>query len=65
MNVNPYPYLFQQGDKTVEVVLTGRTASKKRGSRDIILHEIESADKDLGFKQWVRLDQLFTIDTTK
>lgn len=63
MNVNPY--LFQQGDKTVEVVLTGRVAKKRRGRRIVELHEIESADKDLGFKQWVKMEQLFTIENNK
>lgn len=63
MNVNPY--LFQQGDKTVEVVLTGRVATKKKGRREVTLHEIESADKELGFKQWVKIEQLFTIENNK
>jgi len=61
MNINPY--LFQNGDKTIEVVLTGRTATRKRGKREIVLHEIESADKDVGFRQWVKIDQLFTIES--
>ena len=60
LNINPY--LYQMGSKTIEVVFTGRTATKKRGSREIVLHEIESADKEVGFKEWVKLNQLFTIE---
>jgi hypothetical protein len=56
-------YLYQSGSKTIEVVLTGRKAAKKRGRRTVVLHEIESADKDVGFVEWVKLDQLFTIET--
>ena len=57
------PYLYQSGGKPIEVVLTGRTAKRKSGRRVIELHEIESADKDVGFREWVKLDQLFTIET--
>lgn len=62
LDININPYLYQMGSKTIEVVLTGRTATKKRGTREVVLHEIESADKDIGFKEWVKLNQLFTID---
>lgn len=67
MTLNLHPYLYQSGSKTIEVVLTGRVAKRKTGRRGkvITLHEIESADKDLGFKEWVRLDSLFTIDENK
>jgi len=61
--INYNPYLYQNGSKTIEVVLTGRIARRQKGGRETILYEIESADKDLGFKQWVKLDQLFTIET--
>ena len=62
-----HPYLYQSGAKTIEVVLTGRVAKRKIGRRnkEIVLHEIESADKDLGFKEWVKMDSLFTIDEDK
>ena len=55
-------YLYQSGSKVIEVVLTGRTAKKQKGRREIILHEIKSVDKDVGFSTWIKLDQLFTID---
>ena len=55
-------YLYQSGSKVIEVVLTGRTAKKQKGRREVILHEINSADKDVGFSTWIKLDQLFTID---
>jgi hypothetical protein len=60
-----YVYLYQQGSKVIEVVLTGRIA-KKQGSgrrpKEIILHEIKSADDDVSFRDWIRKDQLFTIE---
>lgn len=62
MELNLHPYLYQSGAKTIEVVLTGRVAKKKSRRRETILHEIESADKDLGFREWVKLDALFTIE---
>ena len=55
-------YLFQSGGAILEVVLTGRTAKKKRGRREIELHEITSTDKDTEFKTWVKLEQLYTIE---
>lgn len=55
-----YIYLYQKGDKLLEVILTGRVAKKKRGSRHIMLYEISSNDKV--FKDWVKLEQLFTIE---
>jgi len=55
-------YLFQSGNAVIEVVLTGRTAKKKRGRREIELHEIVSADKDMEFKTWIKLEQLYTIE---
>lgn len=54
-------FLYQSGDKLIEVVLTGRTAIKKRGRRNITLHEVKSVDDSIGFKHWLKLDQLFTI----
>lgn len=60
--INLHPFLYQSGSKTIEVVLTGRTAKRKKGRREIILHEIESIDQDLGFKEWVKMDALFTIE---
>lgn len=61
MALNLHPYLFQTGSKTIEVVLTGRVATRKVRNREITLHEIESADKELGFKDWVKMEQLYTI----
>ncbi len=57
-----YVYLFQQGNKIIEVVLTGRVAKKKGRRKDVILHEIKSADEDIGFRDWIKKDQLFTIE---
>ena len=57
-----YVYLFQQGSKVIEVVLTGRLAKKKGRRKDVILHEIKSADDDVGFRDWINKDQLFTIE---
>ena len=57
-----YVYLYQQGSKVLEVVLTGRVAKKKGRRKDVILHEIKSADDDIDFRDWVIKDQLFTID---
>jgi len=56
-----YVYLFQQGSKIIEVVLTGRVAKKKGRRKDVILHEIKSADEDIGFRDWIKKEQLFTI----
>ena len=51
-----------------EVVLTGRTAERKRKTtkrvqtREDILHEITPADDEEGsWKKWVRLDELYEI----
>ena len=60
--MNDKVYLFTSGSAILEVVLTGRTANKKRGRREIMLHEITSADKDVEFKTWVKLEQLYTIE---
>lgn len=57
-----YVYLFQQGSKIIEVVLTGRVAKKKGRRKDVILHEIKSADEDAGFRDWIKKEQLFTIE---
>ena len=59
---NKQVYLYQSGSKIIEVVLTGRTAKKRKGRREVVLYEITSADKDVGFSTWIKLDQLFTID---
>lgn len=56
-----YVYLYQHGNHILEVVLTGRVATRKKGTRTLQLHEIKSADKDEGFTDWVKLDQLYTI----
>ena len=53
-------YIYQTGKDNIEVVLTGRTA-KKQGRREVILHEITSSDKEIGFRTWVKLEQLFVI----
>ncbi len=55
-------YLFQSSSAILEVILTGRTAKKKRGRREIMLHEITSTDEDVEFKTWVKLEQLYTIE---
>ncbi len=55
-------YLFQSGNSILEVVLTGRTAKKKRKRREVMLHEIAAADKEIEFKTWIKLEQLFTIE---
>jgi hypothetical protein len=57
-------FLFQEGKKLIEVVLTGRTAKKQKGRREILLHEIASADKEVGFSTWIKRDQLFSIGDT-
>lgn len=57
-----YVWLFQQGSKTLEVVFTGRVAKKKSRRREVILHEIKAADEDMDFREWVKKDQLFTIE---
>ena len=58
-----YVWLFQQCSKTLEVIFTGRVARKKgcRG-KETILHEIKAADEDMDFREWVKKDQLFTIE---
>ena len=61
-NDNEQVYLYQSGSTVIEVVLTGRTAKKHRGRREVVLHEITSVDKDVGFRTWIKLDQLFTIE---
>lgn len=61
---NLNPYLYQHGNQTIEVVLTGRIARRKRSrGKETVLYEIESADKEVGFTEWVKIDQLFTIET--
>ncbi len=55
-------YLFQNGKNTIEVELTGRTASRKKRRKTVVLHEIQSVDPDEGLRTWVSLDQLFVID---
>ena len=61
LDIKP-PYLFQSGNNMLEVVLTGRVATKTTGrGKEITLYEIEALDQDLEFKQWVKLDQLFTV----
>ena len=55
-------YIYQVGKDNVEVVLTGRTATKERGRRKVVLHEIASSDKEIGFRSWVKLEQLFILD---
>jgi len=62
MKMSDKVYIFQSGSAVLEVVLTGRTAKKKRGQREIVLHEIASTDKDMEFKTWVKLEQLYTIE---
>ena len=57
-----YIYLFQQGSKTLEVVFTGRVARKKKGRREVVLYEIKAADDEMDFREWVKKDQLFTIE---
>lgn len=57
-----YVYLYQQGSKVLEVMFTGRVARKKKGRREVILHEIKAADDELDFREWVKKDQLFTIE---
>jgi hypothetical protein len=57
-----YVYLYQQGSKTLEVVFTGRVAKKKTRRGETILHEIKAADEDMDFREWVKRDQLFTIE---
>lgn len=57
-----YIYLYQQGSKVLEVVFTGRVAKKKSKRREVILHEIKAADEDMDFREWVKKDQLFTIE---
>ena len=54
-------FLYQEGKKIIEVVLTGRIA-RKRGRREVILHEIRSADKDADFSTWIKREQLFTVE---
>ncbi len=55
-------YLYQTGKDIIEVVLTGRTAQKQQKRKKIILHEISSTDEDVGFRTWVKLDQLFVLE---
>jgi len=55
-------YLYNSGNIILEVVLTGRTAKKQRGRREIVLHEIASTDEDAEFKTWIKLEQLYTIE---
>jgi hypothetical protein len=57
-----YVYLYTQGSKILEVVLTGRVARKKSRRREVILHEIKAADEEMDFREWVKKDQLFTIE---
>ena len=58
-----YIWLYQQGSKVLEVVFTGRVAKKKMRSKEIVLHEIRPADDESGgFREWVKKDQLFTIE---
>ena len=60
--MNDTVYIYQVGKDNVEVVLTGRTATKQRGRREVVLHEIASSDKEIGFRSWVKLEQLFVLD---
>jgi len=63
VDLNIRPYLFSVNGKYVEVVLTGRTAIRKgRRGKETVIHEIEAADKDIPFKEWVKIDQLFTVE---
>lgn len=55
-------FLYQEGKNVIEVVLTGRTATKKKGRREITLHEIASADKEADFSTWIKREQLFSIE---
>ncbi len=57
-----YVWLYQQGSKVIEVMFTGRVARKQSRRREIILHEIKAADDDYDFREWVKKDQLFTIE---
>lgn len=44
-----------------EIVLTGRSAVKRVNSREFKLLEITPLDKDIGWKKWVRREDLYEI----
>jgi hypothetical protein len=45
----------------IEVVMTGRKAERRVGSRVAEIFEIEPADGTGVWKKWVKLDQLYKI----
>jgi hypothetical protein len=44
-----------------EIVLTGRSAVKQVSNRQFTLLEITPLDKDIGWKKWVRREDLYEI----